>query len=383
MTRIRRPSSFHFIPSAVPVEPRPRMRFALAVAVLAVILASAGADDARAQDDAAPVDTTIIPPGPWDFGATIGANLAQSSFSSNWAGGDQGSFVWVARVDLLAERQFNTKFNWSNTLQLAYGQTASQVTDPDNPAEKVWDSPDKTTDLIQLESIGRFTLQRWVDPYVAFRLDSQFLDKTDPRGDLHLNPFRLKESAGVARVFEKTEEREFISRVGLAFRQSIGRTFVGGFDPNTGEPITNLNLDTETSVGNDGGFEWQTDMRRPILEEKLFYKGQLLVYYPIFYSQADELEDFDRFALGVDPTREEIADFWQYPDVNFQNGFTTQVTKVVSVDLFLQWIYNRFDEATQVPPIEEMPQLVLVDRGVRKAGQFKQVLSIALTYTLF
>ena len=137
-------------------------------------------------------------------------------------------------------------------------------------------------------------------------------------------------------------------------------------------------------MGNDGGFEWQTDMKWPLLEEqRLLYKGQLLVYVPVFYSQSDELEDFDRFALAEDPTREEIAGFWQYPDVNFQNGFTTQITKVVSVDLYLQWIYNRFDEATEVAPSDEMPNVVLVDRGVRKAGQFKQVLSIALSYTMF
>jgi Protein of unknown function (DUF3078) len=383
MLRIRRPSPFHLAGNARHSEPRQRARLALvAIAGFAAVFAAAGAHDAGAQADA-PVDTTIIPPGPWDFGATIGANLAQSAFSSNWAGGDQGSFVWVGHVDLSAERQFNTTFNWANTLQLAYGQTANQVADPDNPNENTWESPDKTTDLIQLESTARFTLQRHFDPYAALRVESQFLDKTDPRGALHFNPFRLKESAGIARVFEKTEERELISRVGLALRQNIGRSFVGGFDPITMEPIAGLDIDTETSVGNDGGFEWQTDMKWPILEDRVLYKGQLLVYVPVFYSQADELEDFDRFALATDPTRDEIADFWQYPDVNFQNGFTTQITKVLSVDLFLQWIYNRFDEATQVPSPEEMPQLVLVDRGVRKAGQFKQVLSIALSYTMF
>ena len=383
MLTILRPSFFRSTSTAQSSPWRKRARFALvALAGLASFVAIANARDAHAQTDA-PEDTTKIVPGPWDFGATLGANLAQSAFSRNWAGGDQGSFVWVARADLSAERQFNMSFNWANTLQLAYGQTANQVNDPNNPDENVWEPPDKTTDLIQLESVGRFTLQRWVDPYVAFRLESQFLDKTDPRGNLHFNPLRLKESAGIARVFEKTEQREFITRVGIAFRQNIGRTFVGGFDPITMEPLRGVDIDTETSVGNDGGFEWQTDMRWPILEDKVIYKGQLLAYAPVLYSQSDELEDFDRYALAIDPAREEIAGFWQYPDVNFQNGFTTQITKVVSVDLYLQWIYNRFDEATQVPTPEEMPALLLVDRGVRKAGQFKQVLSIALSYTLF
>ncbi len=55
----------------------------LAVAVLAV------ATVARAEDK------KPIEPGPWKFGTTMGLNLSQSAFSTNWAGGDRGSLVWV------------------------------------------------------------------------------------------------------------------------------------------------------------------------------------------------------------------------------------------------------------------------------------------------
>lgn len=341
--------------------------------VIAAVATCVALSASAAAAQTPPAEKKPITPGPWNLGATVGVNLAQSAFSSNWAGGDKGSFVWVARSDVTAERQFNTKVNWANLLQLAYGQTSRQVADPDDPAENVWDSPDKTTDLIQLESTARFTLQKFVDPYLAFRLDSQFIDQTSPLGKIALNPVRLKETAGVARVIEKTDESEFITRVGFGFRQIMGRAFT---DSTADE--------TQSSWTNDGGFEWQTDMTRPILEKRVLYKGKLLVYLPVFYSKSGDLDDFDTAAIAFDPTREEVGNFWQAPDVNFQNAFTAKITKYLNVDLYLQWVYDRYDEATPVDlSLETAALIAQVDRGVRKAGQFKQVLSLGISYTLF
>jgi len=343
------------------------MRRALVLTAICVLLPAAAWAEEKA-DEKKP-----ITPGPWNVGATIGANLAQSAFSSNWAGGDKGSFVWVVRSDLTAERQFNMKVNWANSLQLAYGQTSRQVADANNPKESVWDAPDKTTDLVQLESAARFTLQKFVDPYVAFRLDSQFIDQTSPLGKIALNPVRLKETAGVARIIEKTEDREFITRVGFGFRQIMNRAFV---DSTADE--------TETNWSNDGGFEWQTDMTRPLFEKRVVYKGKLLVYLPVFYSKSGDLDDFDAAARAFDPTREEVGNFWQSPDVNFQNAFTAKITKYLNVDLYLQWVYDRYDEATPVDLTLEPEALIAqVDRGIRRAGQFKQVLSLGLSFVLF
>ncbi len=228
--------------------------------------------------------------------------------------------MWVARSDLRAERQFNRKLKRANTLQLAYGQTSRQHSDPNNPNANVWDSPDKTTDLIQLESTARFTLQTFVDPHLAFRFDSQFLDQTSPLGNIYLNPVRLKETAGVARVFEKTQDRGFMSRRGFGFRQIMGRSFVDS----TADA-------TQSSWTNNGGFEWQTDMTRPVLEKRVLYKGKLLVYLPVFYTKSGDLDDFDAAAITFDRSRETEA------------------------------------------------LIARVDRGVRKAGRFKQVLSLGLS----
>lgn len=130
----------------------------ISVLALTVLLTA----EARAQD------TRSTDPHAWKFVSNAALNLGQSSFSSNWAGGDKGSIAWVLNSDLNAERQFSATFNLSNLLQLAYGQTARQVASPGDRKLR-WDAPDKTTDLIAFESIGRFTLGAFADPYFSVR----------------------------------------------------------------------------------------------------------------------------------------------------------------------------------------------------------------------
>lgn len=301
---------------------------------------------------------------PWKMGALLTLNISQSAFSNNWAGGDEGSLNWVLKSDLTAERQMSRRFHWSNQLQLAYGQTSKQNTD--DSGKRAWNVPDKTTDLIQFESLGRITLDSWADPYFGLRLDSQFLDQSDPVGTLKFNPVRLKESVGLAHVFEKTDDRELISRLGLGLRQNIARQFTDMTGDNT-----------ESFTTNDGGFEWQTDATWPLAGEKIQYKGQLLVFLPVFYSQKSDLEDYDaRF-----PLREQVADYWKFPDVNFQNTFDAKVTEWLSMNLYLQWVYDKFDAATDVDlSLADADLIQQVEAGVRKSGQFKQTLALALSY---
>ena len=151
-------------------------------------------------------------PGPWKFGEVLSLNLSQSAFSDNWSGGDKGSIVWVTGSASTAERQFSKRFNSTSALTLAYGQTTRQVADPANPSHNVWDSPDKTTDQILFESTGRFTLASFVDPYVAVRAESQFQDQSSPLGMLNFNPIKLKETAGIARVLQKSADAEAITQ---------------------------------------------------------------------------------------------------------------------------------------------------------------------------
>lgn len=318
-------------------------------------------------------------PGPWKFGTNVGLNLSQSAFSTNWAGGDRGSLVWVLTSQSDAQRQLNRSFNWSNKLNVAYGQAAKQSAGTD-ATDLRWESPDKTTDLIALESLGRWTLGAPLDPYVSFNAETQFQDQSDPRGTLALNPVKLKESAGGARLLFKTEDSEGLTRFGFGFRQTIATSFT---DP--------LGEETSRSTSNDGGLEWQTDVKQPLLARRVLYKGTLLLFQPLFYSKSGDLETVDGLLRAAYPDRESVTDFWKATDVSFTNDFAAQITKNLGVNLAVQWIYDKFDTAAMVDPAlaaSDDPAVrdayaAQVDKNVRKGGQFREVLALTLTYRLF
>jgi len=333
-----------------------------------VLVLGALAAPARAADPPKPVE-----PGPWKLTSVASLNLSQSSFSDNWSGGDQGSVVWVLGFDAKAERQLSPRVNLANQLLLAYGQTLQQQRESEGSTRLVWATPRKTTDLVQFESTARLTLGGWVDPYASLRLDSQFRDESNPFGAVSLSPVRLTETAGIARVFQKTEERELISRLGLGLRETFARAIV--------DPVTKRK---ESFSTRDGGFEWQTQATQPMLEKKVLYVGKLLVFLPVYYSRSNDLEGFDRDARALDPTRESVKDFWRTADVNFQNQFTTQITKLLAVSLAAQFVYDKFDQSTNLDPKLPLPdRITLVDRGVRKAGQLRETLALSFTYALF
>jgi hypothetical protein len=338
------------------------MRRLAALLVLASIWGSA---PGRAAD-------SLQVAGPWKPAWVAGLNLSQSSFSDNWAGGDQGSTVWILHSDLKAERQFTSRYHLSNHLQLAYGQTIQQHPSESDPNRLVWAVPKKSDDLILFESLSRFTLGGWVDPYAALRLDSQFRDASSPLGVILLSPIKLTQSAGVARVLQKTPERELITRLGFGFREIFARQF----DPATGGKV---HVSTD-----DGGFEWQTSATQPMADKKILYQGQLRVFEPLFFSRSSALARFDREARAFDPTRESVVNFWKAPEVDFRNVFSAQITKLVAVNLAVQWVYVKFDPATEVDntkPIAD--RIAAVDHGIRKAGQFREALSVGITYTFF
>lgn len=321
-------------------------------------------------------DPSPVEPGPWKFKTVLSLNLSQSSFSSNWHGGDTGSLNWVATGDGAAERQFSRRFNLLNTLQLAYGQTSRQQ--PDAAGQLKWDTPDKTSDMIAFESTGRWTLQSFADPYMALRLDSQFLDQSDPVGDILFNPVKLKESAGLARVLLKTDSARVVTRLGFGFRQTFGFSF--------SDPLTKQK---DHFISNDGGVEWQTNAAGRVLDDKVVVIARLLVFQPVFYSESDHLKQFDALGAAANPTYQTVADFWKATDVDLQATFSTAITKHINVNLFAQFLYDKFDTAANVEGTLEktITNGYLsdndIERNVRKAGQFKETLAIGLTYQLF
>ena len=120
---------------------------------------------------------------PWQKTIDFGFNLTQNSYSDSWAGGEAGNITWVSKIDAMFEKQVSPKFNLKNTSKLQFGQTHIQ-----DQETKDWQKPQKSTDKIDIENLGRFTLNAFVDPYVAFRLESQFLDASVDSVKRYFNP---------------------------------------------------------------------------------------------------------------------------------------------------------------------------------------------------
>jgi hypothetical protein len=313
-----------------------------------------------------------VQPGPWHFEMIAGLNLNQSTFSNNWAGGDRGSYAWSIKSDLRAERQYTESFNWTSTLNLAYGMTAKQVEDPDSPRHNTWDRPEKNNDQILLESTGRWGKHSF-NPYLQFRFESQFWDKSDPRGDFNFNPLRFNEVAGITKIFQKTENKEILTRLGFSMRQNVAKTF---------QDLTGDKSATTSTF--DGGLEWQSIASFPFSQERFTLNSRLVVFVPLLYSAKNDLARFDADLADSNMTRDAIADYWRVPSADWQNTLTAKITNVLSVNLFFQLVYEKFDTSTDLNP--DLPLEVRIansDVGIRKAAQWKQTLALGLSYRFF
>lgn len=270
----------------------------------------------------------------WEKSLDFSLNLTQNSYSDNWAGGEAGSFNWMANLNSSANKQLTPKLHSKNTLKLAFGQTHQQDKDT-----KEWMKPFKSTDLFDFESVLRFTLNVWVDPYLAGRLESQFLDASVDQIKRYFNPIKISESAGIARVFYKKETSEFMSRLGLGLRQHINR-----------EITDTLQEKTDVKTSNDGGIESVTDLKVGLASGKISYTSKLTLFKAIFYSKSDEL-------VGLPE-----ENYWKWVDVNWENMFSSSITKYLTVNLYVQFLY---------------------DKEVDKKGRLKETLALGLTYKLF
>lgn len=272
-------------------------------------------------------------PGPWEKSMELNLNFNMSNYSDNWTGGDVGGINWVANSNILAQKQFNTWFHWKNTLKMSFGQTHTQ-----NPESGDWLLPQKSTDLIEFESIARFTVTKFVDPYAAVNLESQFYDKSVADNPRYFNPINLKESAGVARVFIKTEKRELITRIGFGIRQHINRD------------VMIAEEDYETQTSNDGGIEWVTELRTPLANERIGYTSKLTVFEALFNSESEDLEGTPQ------------EDYWKAPDIDWEHIFTANITEHLMVNLYFKLLY---------------------DKEIDLKGRHKETLSVGFTYNLF
>ena len=329
--------------------------------LLACVVFSLLASAAAAQDAEKAPEPEY---GKWVPKLDIGMVLTQSAYSDNWNGSEQGQIAWNFILNSALSNQFNRSLNWRNQLKLAFGHTHNQKFSAEDPGVRVWDHPEKTTDLIDFESLLRLTAGRWVDPYGAFRLLSQFLDNSDPDGrQVWASPLTLTGSAGIAREFFRNDDEMFLSRFGLAARQNIRQ-----FYPFAHE----ISDERRTETSHDGGLEWVTDYAIKFLEDKVLWNSKLTVYKPFEYSFHG---DMDTAAPG-------ISDYPLAVDVNWENIFTGEVVSWLTLNVYVMFIYDKYDNSV-LPELDDQGNLLnepAVNAAVRKAGQFKETLGVGLTF---
>jgi hypothetical protein len=276
----------------------------------------------------------------WRKSLTVDLTTTQTSYSDSWVGGEAGSVNWVGNLNGTAEKQLTEWLDLKSTLKLSFGQTLTQ-----DEETKDWSKPKKSTDLIDWETVGLLTLHKFVDPYAAFRLESQFFDGGHPNKKLYFSPLKLTESAGIARKFYKKKENDVvISRLGLALRQIIQTGIVDSSEVSAGA----WDYVTESATTTDGGLESVTDVVLT-LDEKLLYVGKLSLYKALYFSDKDKVEGTP------------FEDDWKAIDINWENLITASITKIVSVILYTQFLY---------------------DKQVSKKGRFKETLGIGFVFKM-
>ncbi len=275
-------------------------------------------------------DSTAV--GAWKTLLEAGLAVTQASYSDNWTGGEVGSLIWAANLHGAAEKQFNPKMRTENDLKLQFGQTHSQSQETKN-----WASPVKSSDKIRFDSILKFTLQLWVDPYVAGTFESQFYDASYPPIKRYINPIGLTESAGISRTLYNLESGKATTRLGLGLRQMLTRVV-----------DDTLAQTTKMESTNDGGIEWVTDWVGKV-SSTMTYTTKLTLFKALFFSEADQLNGLPN------------ENYWKQVDVNWDNILTANVTKIVQVSLAWQLLY---------------------DKEVSLGGRFKETLALGVNWRI-
>jgi hypothetical protein len=276
----------------------------------------------------------------WKKTLVVDLTGTQTAYSDSWVGGELGALSWVGNLNGMAEKQLTLSLNFQSRLKLSFGQTYTQKSerDPITGAEKkFWEKPKKSTDLIDWENVGRLTKGWVVDPYLAVRFESQFLDASYELKKRYLNPKKLTESAGIARKLYAHDKDQIISRFGFAFRQ-IFRNVI----------IDTAALKTTDSTLTDGGFESVTDVNLS-LRKNVQYTGKLTLYKALFFSKENEVKGTP------------YANYWKAIDVNWENIFAASITKLITVNFYVQFLY---------------------DKEIELRGRLKETLGIGFVYKM-
>ncbi len=243
-------------------------------------------------------------------------NFTQNHFD-NWTQGGADSWSWQS--DLLPKFVFeDTTIQWSNTGKISYGQS------------KVGDAQSrKSADEIRAESVLTYKVGTWINPYAAVTGLTQIAKGydygTDPRTEVtgFLDPGYFTESVGLG--FQPDPHVK--TRIGAACKETVTRNHPA---PYADDPKT-LKIE---KIKVEPGAEWVTDLELKLHENILF---------------TSKMEMFSNLK-GLKAV-----------DVNWDNMFTSKISKLLSVSLNVRVFY---------------------DRDVSFKRQIKQVLAVGLSYSL-
>lgn len=251
-----------------------------------------------------------LPAENWKLDSNMSLTISQGAFSDSWAGTELSNITWSANSTTTAEKQLTDLLQNKNTLKLAFGQTHNQKVGGD--AKKYWEKPEKSTDKIDLESMLRFTTQGWVDPFLAGRFQSQFLDLSQPEARL-VNPMLFTETAGIIRSLIDEENQLLTARLGAAFRESINRDV----------QISLTDQETQTTV--DGGIEMVSEYTRKMqMPLEMDLRSRLQLYQALFNSESDDLNED-----------------WKSLDMVWENMLSTKLFGMVSANLIFELRYDK------------------------------------------
>ncbi|MCX7725512.1 MAG: DUF3078 domain-containing protein [Chitinispirillaceae bacterium] len=267
---------------------------------------------------------------PWHIDIDANITVTQNAYSESWIGSEKGAVSWASKLNFVAEKQIASFFNHRNTLKLQFGQTKTQNDD------NSWGKLIKSTDLIDFESLQRFTIKGWVEPFIALRLISQFLDGTDSLQNHYFNPMSIFESFGISRTLLSIDAAKWNARFGGAINQLINRY-----------TIDETHTDYYTKIVNSAGLELVTELKAKFRDGLLDYRLLLTIYEALVSSEADKTKGTSR------------ENFWRYPDINWENILSVNITKYIMVNLTAQLLY---------------------DRELHPNARIKEVLALGLTY---
>jgi hypothetical protein len=266
----------------------------------------------------------------WHTDIAVGMDANQLSLNNNWKGGGKGNFTWKIYTKM-EYKYLREKYNWKNSFYCAFGQISVQE-------DENWRAPEKSTDIIDFDSVLKLTLKKFIDPYIAISLDTQFHEGYNPKTkklvSRFANPLRLSQSAGLARSLSKKKSFQLSTRVGYAAKEVIASK----------KSLRKLWTGDETKWRKiDGGFEWLTEIKSD------FAKGIVLT---------NKLKVFQALFSSISPQKDPKKN-WKKTDVYWEQMFNAKLTQYIVFNVIVKFIY---------------------DKDTSKGGQFLENASLGLSY---